>query len=217
MASFSLTPSMSHPASKPTARGSTLSLTLSTPADRSMSRHTPARSPPCRWWGPSPFPSPSPRPAPPPRPGLPRGWWAARTRPNSTARIFRKTACCIIWLLKFESVGCAVQPSPTLRGTPTIAGARKATAPAPSASQFCIEHLRERVRGLELGAPRGAVVGGATKVSDRQRRRPAMQADGVAEAQMKWSARRAAPSVRALNACCIRNCWGGGGQRQRTE
>ena len=51
--------------------------------------------------------------------------------------------------------------------------------------------------------------GDAGNVSDRQRRRPAMQADGVAEVLVKWSARRAAPSVRALSACCIRNCWGG--------
>ena len=151
------------------------------------------------------------------RPALAQRPVAARTRPNSTARIFRKTACCIVWFLIFESVGCAVQPSPTLEVHPQIAGARKARAPAPSASQFCIEHLRERVRGRELGAPRGAVVGDAAKVSGRQRRRPAMQADGVAEAQMKWSARRAAPSVRALNACCIRNCWGGGSANGRNE
>ena len=33
-------------------------------------------------------------------------------------RIFRKTACCIVWFLIFESVGCAVQPSPTLEVHP---------------------------------------------------------------------------------------------------
>ena len=54
----------------------------------------------------------------------------------------------------------------------------------------------------------------AAKVSGRQRRRPAMQADGVAEVQAKW---RGAPSVRALSACCLRSCWGEGRANGRNE
>ena len=62
-------------------------------------------------------------------------------------------------------------------------------------NQFCIGHLRERVRAPDPEAPRGAVVGDAAKVNDRQRRRCGLQADGVAVVRAKWRARRAAPSA----------------------
>ena len=87
--------------------------------------------------------------------------------------------------------------------------ARDASPKSESVNQFCIGHLRERVRAPDPDAPRGAVVGDAASVSDRQRRRCGFQADGVAVAQANWRARRAAPSARALNASRA-NTWGGG-------
>ena len=115
--------------------------------------------------------------------------------------------------LIFESAGCAVQPSLTLEVHPQsqVPGSE---GDSPESSQFCIRHLLEPLCAPEPGTPRGAVVGDAAKVSGRQRRRPAMQADGVAEVQAKW---RAAPSVRELSACCIRSCGGGGRANGRNE
>ena len=90
--------------------------------------------------------------------------------------------------------------------------ARDASPESESVNQFCIGHLRERVRAPDPEAPRGAVVGDAAQVSDQQRRRRGFQADGVAVVQAKWRPRRAAPSALDSVNASRANTLGGGGR-----
>ena len=100
--------------------------------------------------------------------------------------------------------------------------ARDASPESESVNQFCIGHLRERVRAPDPEAPRGAVVrdrsvGDAAKVSDRQLRRYGLQAVEIAVVEAKWRARRAAPSALTSASASRANTWGGvhGGGRTR--
>ena len=112
-------------------------------------------------------------------------------------------------------------PRPLSRYTRS-ASARKARATAPSPTSVLhpasyisyIRHLLERVRGPVPGASPGAVVGDAAQVSDRQRRRPAREAVGVAVVEAKWRPRRAAPSALDSVNASRANTWVGGGGGQ---